>query len=215
MASSNLIRLGGLAAVLAGALLLIADLWSLLLEVIFGGSFENFSKFAVTTSWTLMSTMYLIGALLLLVALVGLYTRQSEAAGTLGLVGFLVALVGTGLLAGMMWAMAFVVPSAAIEAPAFLDAEEVAGPLDMGFMLSGIAVAVGWVLFGVATLRARVFPRKAAIVLIVGALLTVLPLPATTLVIDVALAWLGLTLLSGQRASAGRTASPGAQPRVQ
>ncbi len=194
-------------------LLLIADLWGLLQEII-GGSSENFSEFAVTTSWTVLSTMYLIGVLLLLVALVGLYARQSEAAGALGLVGFLVALVGTGLLVGMMWTLAFVVPSAAVEAPAFLDAEETAGPPDMGFMLSGIAVAVGWALFGVATFRARVFPRKAAIVLIIGALLTIAPLPATTLVIDVAVAWLGLALLSGQRASAAGTATSRAQPRV-
>ncbi len=213
MSASNLIRVGGLAAVLAGALLLIADLWSLLLEVIVGGS-ENFSEFAVTTPWTVLSTMFLLGSLLLLVALVGLYARQSEAAGTLGLAGFLVALVGTGLLVGMMWTMAFVVPSAAIEAPAFLDAEETAGPLDMGFMLSGIAVAVGWALFGVDTLRARVFPRRAAIVLIIGALLTVLPLPATTLLIDVAVVWLGLSLLSEQGRSTAET-SIGAQPRVQ
>lgn len=214
MRSSNLIRIGGLVAVVAGVLLLLlADLWNLLLEVIVGGS-ENFSEFAVTTSWTVLSAMYLIGALLLLVALGGLYARQSEAAGALGLVGFLAALVGTGLLAGMMWTLAFVVPSVAIEAPAFLDAEQTAGPLDMGFMLSGIAVALGWALFGVATLRARVFPRTAAIVLIVGALLIVLPLPATTLVIDVAVAWLGLSLLSGQRRSAAGTAM-GAQPRVQ
>ena len=156
----------------------------------------------------------LIGVLLLLVALVGLYAHQSEAAGALGLLGFLAALIGTGLLVGMVWTLAFVVPSAAIEAPAFLDAEEVAGPLDMGFMLSGIAAALGWALFGVATLRARVFPRKAAIVLIIGALLTAVPLPATTLVIDVALAWLGLALLSGQRRSASGT-TVGAQPRVQ
>ncbi len=213
MTSSNLIRLGGLVAVVAGALLLIADLWGLLLEVTSGGS-ENFSEFAVTTSWTVLSATYLIGGLLLLVALVGLYAYQSEAAGVLGLVGFLAALVGTGLLVGMMWTLAFVVPSAAIEAPAFLDAEEVAGPLDMGFMLSGIAVALGWALFGAATFRAWVFPRRAAIVLIIGALLTALPLPATTLVIDVAVAWLGLALLSGQRASTG-TATPRTQPRVQ
>jgi len=199
--------------VLAGALLLITDLWSLLLEVIVGGS-ENFSEFAVTTSWTVLSSMSLLGGLLLLVALVGLYARQSEAAGTLGLAGFLVALVGTGLFVGMFWTLAFVVPSAAIEAPAFLDAEETAGPLDMGFMLSGIAVAVGWALFGVATLRARVFPRRAAIVLIIGALLTVLPLPATTLLIDVAVVWLGLSLLSEQGRSTAET-SIGAQPRVQ
>ena len=213
MTSSNLIRIGGLVAVVAGALLLLADLWNLLLEVFVGGT-ENFSEFAVTTSWTVLSATYLVGGLLLLVALVGLYAYQSEAAGTLGLVGFLAALVGTGLLVGMMWALAFVVPSAAIEAPAFLDAEQSAGPLDMGFMLSIIVFALGWALFGVATLRARVFPRVAAIVLIVGALLTVLPLPATTLVIDVAVAWLGLSLLSRQRRSASDTAV-GAQPRVQ
>ena len=51
------------------------------------------------------------GALLLPVALVGLYARQAEAAGALGLVGFLAALVGAGLLAGLSWTLAFVVPT--------------------------------------------------------------------------------------------------------
>ena len=50
--------------------------------------------------------------------------------------------------------------------------------------------------------------------LIIGALLTILPLPATTLVIDVAVAWLGLALLSGQVRCTAETAI-GAQPRVQ
>ena len=209
--SSKLARAGGIAAVLAGALLLVADLWSLVQELL-GGS-ERFSEVAATTAWTVMSAMYMVGVLLLLVALAGLYARQSEAAGVLGVAGFFAALVGTGLLVGMMWALTFVAPSAAIEAPAFLDAEEVAGPVDMGFMLSGLAFAIGWALFGLATLRARVFPRVAAVVLIVGALLTFAPLPATTVVIDVAVAWLGLSVLREVPASA---AGPvGAQPRVQ
>lgn len=214
MTNSNLIRTGGLAAVVAGALLLVADLWSFLAEVI-GGANEPFSEIATTTSWAIISTMYLVGVLLLLVALTGLYARQSEAAGALGIAGFLAALVGTGMLAGMMWTLAFVVPSAAIEAPAFLNAEQVAGPVDAGFMLSGIAVAVGWALFGVATLRAGVFPRIAAIVLIVGAAITFLPLPATTVVLDAAVIWLGLSALGrGEPApSVGR--GTGTQPRVQ
>lgn len=49
-------------------------------------------------------------------ALVGLYAHQSEAAGALGLLGFLAALIGTRLLVGMMWTLTFVVPSAAVEA---------------------------------------------------------------------------------------------------
>ena len=201
MTSSTLVRIGGLAAIAAGVLLLVADVSSLL-----GGEPERFSDLAVTTTWTFVSAMYLIGVLLLLVALVGLYARQSDAAGTLGIAGLLAALIGTGLLAGMMWALAFVVPSAAIEAPAFLNAEQTAGPLDAGFMISGLAVAIGWALFGMATLRARVFPRIAAIVLIVGAIFTFLPLPATTVVIDVAVAWLGFLALTGSNKSLERSA---------
>lgn len=202
MTSSALVCIGGLAAIAAGALLLVADVWSLL-----GGEPERFSDLAVTTTWTAVSAMYLIGVLLLLAALVGLYARQSDAAGAPGVAGFLAALVGTGLLAGMMWTLAFVVPSAAIEAPAFLNAEQTAGPLDAGFMLSGLAVAIGWALFGVATLRAGVFPRIAAIILIVGAILTFLLLPATTVVIDVAVAWLGFLMLTGRSQSLGRAAT--------
>jgi hypothetical protein len=38
--------------------------------------------------------------------------------------------------------------------------------LGFGFFLSGISVGVGWALFEVATLRARIYLRAAAIVLI-------------------------------------------------
>jgi hypothetical protein len=48
MFSSNLIRLGGLAAVTAGVLLLILDVWGLLLELL-GAYPENFSEEALTT----------------------------------------------------------------------------------------------------------------------------------------------------------------------
>lgn len=146
------------------------------------------------------------GALLLPVALVGLYARQAEAAGALGLVGFLAAFVGTGLLAGMFWTLAFVAPSLAVEAPAVLDTEPT-GPLAFGLLFSGIVVGLGWALFGIAMFRAGVFPRVAAIVLVVGALLTIAPLPGTGLVIEAALIWLGFSLLTGRGVSAGQPAS--------
>lgn len=116
MFSSNLVRLGGLAAITAGALLLIVDAWGLVLELL-GAYPANFSEEALTTTYAVQSAMWLIGALLLLVALVGLYARQSEAAGVLGLVGILVALIGTGLLVGTFWTNAFVPPALAVEAP--------------------------------------------------------------------------------------------------
>jgi hypothetical protein len=47
MFSSSLVRLGGLAAVAAGVLLLILDAWGLVLELL-GAYPENFSEEAVT-----------------------------------------------------------------------------------------------------------------------------------------------------------------------
>jgi hypothetical protein len=76
-------------------------------------------------------------------------------------------------------------------------------------MWGGLVLAfVGWALFEVATMRAGVFPRMAAIVLLVGAVLSFAVfqgLPGT-LVLDVAIAWMGLALLSGKAAPAERSA---------
>jgi uncharacterized membrane protein len=196
MSSSNLVRVGGLAAVAAGVLLLIVDLWSLVLELL-GAYPENFSEEALTTTYMVQSVLWLIGALLLLVAVVGLHARQSEAAGALGLAGFLTALIGTGLLVGTFWINVFIPPALAVEAPAVLDAEP-AGSLAFGFFFSLIVFGLGWAFFGVAMLRARVYPRVAAILLIIGALLVPAPLPATALVIEAVLIWLGVISLRSE-----------------
>jgi hypothetical protein len=62
---------------------------------------------------------------------------------------------------------------------------------------------VGWVLFGIASLVGRVYPKSAAALLIVGAVigkvvsLTLLPLPLGGLPFLAAVAWLGFTLFAG------------------
>lgn len=231
MSTPNLIRIGGLAAVLAGALLLIAYLWSLVQEFLLGGN-----PFAVTTTYTVTSAMYLIGGLLLLVAVVGLHARQSMPAGALGLAGFLVALVGTGLIVGLSWNMTFGTSTLAVEAPRLFEPGPTGktlfagGTLFFWSLFSGIVFRLGWALFGVAMLRTRVFSRVAAIVLIIGALLPILPpiivllglepiigptplepiivrpMFAATLLFDVAVAWLGSSLLTGRGVSAGQPA---------
>ncbi len=69
--------------------------------------------------------MFFFATVLVLLGLFGLYTSQSEAAGALGAVGFLLASLGTALLAGLSWAQAFVVPLVAAESPALLETEPV------------------------------------------------------------------------------------------
>jgi hypothetical protein len=127
--------------------------------------------------------------MLLVLGLVGLYARQSQAAGLLGLLGFLAAFAGTILLAGFFWSSAFIAPALANAAPTLLNA----GP-PPGLTPTFSTFAIGWILFGVASLRTRVYPRVAVIVLIIGAALTFLPIPLVGVVFDVGVAWLGFSL---------------------
>ena len=92
--------------------------------------------------------MYLLGGVLVLLGLVGIYVRQSEESGILGLVGFLVAFFGMALLVGSAWFQLFVAPFFAVEAPGALDAEP-AGMLAVGF----VALVRGLFDFGLDLVR--------------------------------------------------------------
>jgi hypothetical protein len=200
MSSSGVIRWSGLAAMAAGVLLLVAEL----LELLTGFGDETFSELALTGLFTFQQALYLLGLTLLSVGLVGLYARQLEAAGPLGLVGFLVAFIGTVFFTGFFWANIFIAPALAVGAPEFLDL----GGRFPGFFPSLLTYAVGWILFGLASLRARVYPRAAVVLLIVGAALDPLgglPLPFIGVVIDAAFVWLGFSLFSGRAAPATRS----------
>lgn len=197
MSSLGLVRWSGLVAMVAGVLLLIAELLELL------PVFDDipFSALALTSIFTLQLTLYLAGLILIAVGLVGLYAHQSETVGLLGLVGFLVAFAGTVLFTGFFWANIFVAPALAVGAPEFLDQ----GGRFPGFRLSLIIYAVGWLLFGLASLKARVYPRAPVVALIFGAALDLFGAPLSGLVIDAAFVWLGFSLFSGRAASARQT----------
>jgi hypothetical protein len=74
MLSSNAIRWSGLAAVLAGVLLVIADLLGLTFN------YSDPGEALPTSFYALQSVLTLLVSVLLLFALFGLYARQSEAA---------------------------------------------------------------------------------------------------------------------------------------
>ncbi len=193
MASSSLIRLGGVAALCAGVLFLIGDL----IIVVAGVDYHSAAS-QTTAAYASVFLLSLPAGGLLLLGLVGLYVRQSEAAGVLGLVGFLAAFSGTVLIAGFIWYSLFITPLVAAAAPELHEA--IGGPTGepFGLILSVLANVVGWVLFGVATLRARVYPRAASILLIVGSVLALAPIEGGSIVFDAAIAWLGFNLFAGK-----------------
>lgn len=147
----------------------------------------------------IQSGLTLLAGLLLLVGLAGLYFRQSEDGGLLGVIGFLVAFYGTVMAVGAFWADAFVAPSLAGEDFRFLDAAPPTA-LAAGFTLSYGAVALGWLLFGASTLRTGLYPRQASVLLMIGAALTWLPLPLSGVPFSAAVTWMGYALLTEKKA---------------
>lgn len=137
----------------------------------------------LTGSYLLSSGLRLLGTVLLGWALLGIYGRQSRAAGTFGLWAFVVVFLGTAFLAGNNWAEVFVWPTLAQVAPDVMSEQATEAPLYLmtGISLSFPLFSIGMILFAVATIRAGVYPRWAAVLLIVSIPLTMFldPTPGT------------------------------------
>ncbi len=142
MSPSNLLRLGGVAAVLGGMLLISSGLTQLVLNLLFPNP-GAVNELAIAAS-SVQLTLALLGQPLVVLGLVALYVRQSEATGVLGLIGFLMAFLGMALVSA-------------------LGVEGVEGVAPLANL--------GWALFGVVSLRAGVYPRGAAILLILSAVI--------------------------------------------
>jgi hypothetical protein len=195
MSSSNLMRWSGLAALVGGVLLVVSDVLN---AALFPS--EPGSDVMTTGSWFVVQIVGLVALALVSLGLVGLYARQAEQTGSLGMIAFVVAFSGTLMALGMLWGESFLGPFLAEEAPAVLDAEPT-GTVASGVVLSVILVGLGWLLFGLTSLQARVLPSGAAVLLMVGAVLFfvlgLLELPLWTVVLGAAVAWMGYALWSG------------------
>ena len=174
--ASNLICWAGLAAMGAGILFLAIQLIHPL----------DVLESVTTTRWAIVHYLGIVMCLLGLLGMTGIYARQAEEAGWLGLAGYLLVSLFFALTLGFQFVEAFVSPLLANAAPEFVTgllavASGHAGEADLGalptvYALTGfVGYMLGGVLLGIATLRARVLPRWAGGLLIAAA---VLPLAA-------------------------------------
>jgi hypothetical protein len=167
---------------------------------------------SVTTgTWQAFMAAKLAMCLFFLIGLTGLHLRQADRAGWLGLAGFVLLLVSWFLQSGFIFAEGFILPPLAGVAPPFVEsfltlANGTEASVDIGALpalygVVGICYMLGGLLFGIATVRARILPRWAAILLAVAAVLT----PAAALLpheiqrlagipVGLAIAWLGYGL---------------------
>jgi len=220
--TSNLMRFAGLSGVVAG----------IIFAAIQPIHPADVVESVTTGAWGIITPLKTAMCLLFLVGITGLYARQVEQTGWLGLAGFLMLSLSWALMTAFVFAEAFIMPLLAATAPAFVDgylgiSYGHTGGVDFGalptlYALVGITYMLGGLLFGVATFRSGVLPRLPAGLLALAATLT--PLAAllphaqqrfAAVPVAVAIAWLGYALWSERRASAAQAApaTSGAQLR--
>jgi hypothetical protein len=176
---SRFIGAGAWAAMVSGVALVV----SFLMEWLVVPHERLGSEAFLTSSYLLSSGLRLLGFILLVWGLIGIYGPQSRAAGTFGLWTFVVVFLGTALSVGNTWAEVFVWPTLAQVAPGMMSgsATDMSTYLLAGLQVSFPLFGVGMILFGVVTFRAGVYPRWAAALLIVSIPVTMFldPTPGT------------------------------------
>ncbi len=192
MSSTTLYRFSGVALLIGGVLAIIGQL--LLITADPG-----------TPLWIPGSWLALAGTLLVILGLPGLYFKQIDRAGLLGMIGFVVSFVGFLFLVGIQTFDAFVSPALAANAAtkSMADTEGIL-PLLAFELLCGLLLIVGPLLFGIATIRAGVLQRWAAIILIVGSVASLITVALhnwneiSGAIVYLAFACFGFLLLSKQ-----------------
>jgi hypothetical protein len=207
--ASSLIRWSGLAALVAG----------LIFAIIQPIHPPDVVASVATSAWAIITPLKTAMCLLFLIGITGIYARQVNEAGWLGLAGFLLLIACWWLQTAFVFAEAFIAPPLASTAPGFVDgilgiSFGHTGGIDLGALpaiygLVSILYLLGGLVFGIATLRAGVLPRWPAGLLAIAAVLT----PAAALLphaiqrlaaipVALAIAWLGYALFSERRARA-------------
>lgn len=205
--AANIIRWSGLAALGAGSLFIAVQAIHPL----------DVLSSVTTTRWAMVHYLSIVMDFLGLLGVAGLYARQVEKAGWLGLAGYLLFSIFWAVTLAFHFAEAFFSPVLATAAPAFVEsflgivsstpAEMNLGPLPTIYLANGLCYLLGGLLLGIATFRAGILPRWAAGLLAFG---IVLPILGSSLVphpfdrifalpVGFALAWLGYALWAERR----------------
>jgi hypothetical protein len=182
MRVENPVRLGGFAAILAGVLLVVSDLLRLYIVNLAGTAVLDSIFFVEGWVSVLLAVVVQLG-------LVGLYAPYARAAGILGLIGLILASVGIELTMGSSFAFPFDRPTVWP-----WETEEYWEEPLAAILVLGLSFVLGCVLLGIAMLRARVYPRAAVALFIVGALILLTPLALSDVIFAVALVWLGYAI---------------------
>lgn len=208
ISKAALMRMAGFSAILAG------------LSFVVLGMFHPPNEFAYVTTptWIIVHIFATSLGFFGVLGLAGLYARQVEKAGWLGLIGFLLFSGWMTLVGFFSYIEAALLPHLASTFPPFvtgflgmlsgIPSEVNLGVLPMMWDISNPMFILGSLLFAVATFRAGILPRWSAGLLALGTLMipvgALLPteLQAKIIMIPMGLGilWMGYALFSERRA---------------
>jgi hypothetical protein len=198
-----LIQWSGVALVIAGIL------WAVTSAVHPNNGDPNATR---SRLWAPVLGGHALSFLLLVLGFVGLHVRQAESAGVIGLIGFILALLGSALTFAIDVNMAFLLPPLNAQQPVPLPVTGLVGPsgplrwLSLLTMTHVIFFVPGGLLTGIAVVRAGVLPAWAGWLLVIGTVVSNAgafygPLFILRKIGGVlfggGLAWLGAALLAG------------------
>lgn len=218
LTASKLVHGASLSAVAAG-----------LLFVVIQAIHPSDTLASVTTgAWAIVHYVSIAMAILFVIGLAGIYARQVERAGWLGLAGVVVLSLGLLLTAAFQFVEAAVGPVLAHSHPGFVDGllglvDGHPSTVDLGALptlwsASSALFLAGTVLFGTAMLRAGIVPRVASVmfafgVFLAGPAVALLGSPRLAAVpIGLGLAWMGYALWSERRQPSRPPVRGGAMP---
>jgi hypothetical protein len=207
ISTAALMRLAGFSAMLAG------------LGIVVLGMFHpaNEPAYVTTPTWIIVHIFATSLGFFGVLGLAGLYARQVEKAGWLGLIGFLLFSAWMTLVGFFSFIEAALMPQLASEFPPFVTgflgmlngvpSEVNLGVLPTMWNISTPMLILGSLLFAIATFRARILPRWAAGLLALGSLMipvgALVPTELAAKIIMVpmglGMAWMGYALLTERR----------------
>lgn len=214
--TANLIRWAGLSAIVAGIFYMLVGMFHPL----------NLLSSVSTAQWGIVHVLATAMGFFGLFGLTGIYARQAEETGWLGLAGYILLSLWMVNVAHFTFIEVFVLPPLVTGAPTVVESllgvfTKSAGEINFGTLsaiydLNGfVGYMIGGLLFGISTFRARILPHWAGGLLAIGTALVPLSalLPPSyearvTLPVGFALAWLGYSLWAERRQRAAE-AVPG------
>jgi hypothetical protein len=136
---------------------------------------DNFQHLILDADWTTLNLLGLLSCLLLCLGLPGIFIAHSKYFKISGFVGLLLACTGLVLFTAIQYYETFLWPAAAQIDPELLTAKGalVSGDPNVvwGLLISGIILAAGYVIFGLAALRTGKYPALAIWLMMTGSVI--------------------------------------------